>query len=97
MPEPATSSRNGSRAVGEAHAAHVKKPRAVQRADELLNERLLPDGLEVAGPVENEQNVARTLTDRLLGEVDVAALRIERPRRWHSAVRITAAADAVRS
>lgn len=87
-------------AVGETDAAHVKPEDAsvaIQRTYELLDERLLPDGLEVAGPVEYENNVARTVADRLIGEVHVAALRIERPRRWHLAVRITATADAVRS
>jgi len=47
----------------------------------------------VTGPVEDEHDVARTVADRLIGEVHVAALRVERPRRWHFAVRITAAAD----
>jgi len=87
-------------AVGETDAAHVKPEDAsvaIQRTYELLDERLLPDGLEVAGPVEYENNVPRTVADRLIGEVHVAALRIERTRRWHLAVRITATADAVRS
>ena len=73
--------------VGETDTAHVEPEHAgvtVQRRDELLDERLLPDRLEVARPVEHEHDVAGTLADRLVGEVDVTAFRIQRPRRGHA-------------
>jgi hypothetical protein len=76
-------------AVGEADAAHVEPehPReARQPVDELLDEALLPDHLEMARPVEDEDDVARPFADDLVGEVDVAAAGIQRAWPGHGTV-----------
>ena len=46
---------------------------ATERRQELLHQRLLPERLEVARPVEDEDEVAIALAEDLIGELRVAA------------------------
>jgi len=48
-----------------------------------LNERLLPEDLEMAGPIECEDNVARSVADHLIGEMNVPIARVPGSRRGH--------------
>ena len=76
-------------AVGEADPAHVEPehPReARQPVDDLLDEALLPEHLEMARPVEDEDDVARPAADDLVGEVDVAAACVQRAWPGHETV-----------
>jgi len=75
--------------VGETDPAHVEPEHpgeARQPVDELLDEALLPDHLEMARPVEHEDDVARPVADDLVGEMDVAAAGIQRPWPGHGTV-----------
>lgn len=58
-------------------------------ASRSLHERLLPQHLEVARPVQGEDDVARAVPDYLVGEVDIAATGVPGGRCRHARVPIT--------
>ena len=73
-------------AIREADAAHVEPENARearQRREEVLDERLLPQHLEVARPVEHEDDVARAVADHLVRDVQASAARIPCPGSRH--------------
>ena len=78
--------------IGHPDAAHVEREnarKAGERSQELLHERLLPQRFEVARPVEDKDHVVLALSENLIGELDLSAMRVLGTRRHqaHSARR----------
>ena len=83
--------------IRQAGAALVEADQPRERREplqEMRRARLFPVILEVRHPARHEDKIERPITDHLVGDIDVATLRVVGFRRWHGSVNHPLATDA---